>query len=65
MIKPKNELKYVVCLFKMEGHETYRAIIGGDEVQCDNQLKTQLGQNVVTSKKFFEINRLTGTFEEF
>jgi len=59
------ELKYYVCLFKLKEHETYRIVSMRSVEECEKYLKTQLGKNIVTSKKFFEIDRLTGKFEEF
>lgn len=61
----KSELKYYVCLFKMEGHETFRMQTGKTVNDIEYYLKTQIGKNKVTARKFFEIDRLTGKIEEF
>lgn len=60
-----SDLKYFICLFKMEGHETWRLQTGKSIQQIEQYLKSQLGTHIVTAKKFFEIDRITGSFEEF
>ena len=59
------ELKSCICLFKMEGHQTWRVLLMRDADAVELYFKTQVGKNKVTQKKFFEIDRITGTFEEF
>lgn len=61
----QKEIKSYVCMFLLEGHRTWRVTLGRTVEQIEWQLKTQLGKNKVTKKKFFEIDRLTGSFEEF
>lgn len=61
--KPE-ELKYYVLIFQMVGHETWHWIPGKTMEVIDKQLKAMTGVKI-TAKKFFEIDRLTGTFEEF
>jgi hypothetical protein len=49
----------------MAGHRTYRVMVNGSVEAIEKQLKEQLGKNIVTEKRFYEIDRLTGNMEEF
>lgn len=59
------DIKGYVCLFKMEGHYTYRIMSAPKITTIEKQLKNQIGPNKIIAKKFFEIDRVTGSFEEF
>ena len=63
--KTLESVKAYICLFLMEGHTTYRIAVNPTIEGIEKQFKEQLGKNKVTAKKFFEIDRLTGSFEEF
>lgn len=55
--------KYFICLFKKEGHTTWRIVTGDTLEQVENSIK--LTKAKITARKFFEIDRLTGEMEEF
>lgn len=62
------DLKYIVCLFRYEGMthpEHYRIIVQDSVNNVEKQLKEQMGGHKILQKKFFEVDRKTGSFEEF
>lgn len=59
------QVKGYVCLFKIDGHRTFRITHASSVKNIEKQLKNALGKHKVTEKKFFEIDRITGSFEEF
>lgn len=63
--KALESIKAYICLFRMEGHKTYRIAVHPTIEGIEKQFREQIGKNKVVAKKFFEINRLEGTFEEF
>lgn len=65
MSESPKELKYFICLFKLEGHRTWRMLIHGTMEGLELQLKPPHNKAKITAKKFFEIDRLTGLMEEF
>lgn len=56
--------KYFLCLFKVEGHATWRSIMVPTLEKVDDQLKNQTGKNKITERKVFVIDRTAGTLEE-
>ncbi len=60
-----DQLKYYVCLFQLEGHTTWHGMFNKTVEGIERQLKPPQNRTKVTAKKFFEIDRITGTFEEF
>ncbi len=68
MTKPHElpkELKTYMCLYTVENHRTFRMMLGDTVDIIDHQLKTNIGKNKVTAKRYYEIDSLTGNFEEF
>ena len=63
--EPLHTLKGYICLFKIEGHRTYRVMTNSSIEAIELHLKTQTSGQKITMKKFFEVDRLTGTLEEF
>lgn len=61
----ENKLCYYICAFKMEGHKTFRLLVGRDVEGIETRLKEELGNNKVIEKRFYEVDRLTGNLEEF
>lgn len=60
----KEDLRYLFCLFKIEGHQTWRLHEGKTVEKIELHLRTQIGKNKVTEKKFYEVNRLTAEIKE-
>lgn len=58
------EPKYLILVFKIEGHSTWRMLSGPDEKQIMAQLTSREFPKV-TAKKFIEIDRITGKIEEY
>ena len=58
-------LKYYVCIFKIEGHNTWHGMFNKSVEGIEKELKPPVFRAKITAKKFFEIDRLTGNFEEF
>ncbi len=57
------ELAYYLTVFKIEGHETWRASMGGYAGAFSESLKTG-NHPKVTAKKLYRIDRITGALEE-
>jgi hypothetical protein len=57
------DLSYYLTLFKLEGHQTWRAHLGGDKAAFKRTQDT-MGKNApkVTEYQTLRIDRLTGTF---
>ncbi len=55
------QLKYFICLFKLEGHTTWRLTSSTSVDIIEKSLKLAK----VTHKRYYEIDRLTGIMEEF
>lgn len=55
------KLKYYLCLFKLVGHTTYHGTFG----RSVDEIMSSVDKTKITSKKFYEIDRLTGKIEEF
>lgn len=62
--KPE-ELKFYLLLFRLEGHETWHGLFSKKMEIIEKQLKPPQNNTKITAKKWFEIDRLTGNFEEF
>jgi hypothetical protein len=62
----KKELAYYLTMFKLEGHETWRAHLGGHKDAFTIEQKNWSGKNVpkVTETRVLRFDRLTGTFKE-
>lgn len=54
----------VLILFKVEGHETYRAVTKSSEDQFDKEVAIQKNHPKITEKKIFVVDRLNGTVNE-
>lgn len=57
-----DDLAYYLTLFKLEGHQTWRAHLGGHKEAFDVEQKNWLKGPVITEKQTMRIDRLTGTF---
>lgn len=59
--KPQRDLVYYLTLFKLEGHETWRAMLSlnskGFELQAKNDKWPK-----ITERIDMQLDRLTGTF---
>lgn len=59
--KPKREMKYFLTVFKIEGHQTWRASLSSDK----NGFKDTVEEHAkVTEKKTIIVDRITGEFKE-
>ena len=58
------ELKAIICLYQMENHNTWHVQHTKNMDAMNNYLRDIQAQskNKVTAKKFFEIDRITGSF---
>ena len=61
MSRQMKELKYYICVFKKDGHTTWRVMLESNM----EAMEKQLGLFKATKKKFFEVDRITGNMEEF
>lgn len=64
MADEKKELAYYLTLFKLEGHTTWRAHLGGHKDAFDTEQKAwgKKGPKI-TEKVVMRIDRITGTFQ--
>lgn len=62
-VEDKKKPAYFLTLYKLEGHTTWRANLGGDEDHFNREIKTNWKNNApkVTEKRIIKIDRLTGT----
>ncbi len=58
----KKDLTYYLTLFKLEGHETWRADLKNHKKGFEEAMKDLKAK--ITEKKVFEIDRFTGDFKE-
>lgn len=61
-VSPNMEIGYFLTLFKIEGHQTWRAFLGGKESSFDDQVQASMPK--ITERKVLYINRITGVISE-
>ena len=61
--QPKKELAYYLTLYKIEGHETWRANLQANKDGFDKQWNSQTQGKVpkITDKNVIRVDRITGT----
>lgn len=66
MSRPLKEINYYLTLFKIKGHETWRANLSGGKNDFDRDWNSTKGgkRPEVTDKKIFTINCVTGEIQE-
>lgn len=57
--------KAIVCLYKINGHKTFRIVNCKSIEDVEKHLKVGCNNQKITAKKFFEVDLLAGTLEEF
>ncbi len=62
--RPEVNLKPVIVMFKIEGHETWRTNLFSKKEDFDIYLKKQLGHPKVTERKWFVRDLINGTITE-
>lgn len=56
-------LEYYLTLFKLEGHQTWRAHLGGYKESFEKVITANAHQPKVTESQTLVIDRITGTFK--
>jgi len=59
--KPERELAYYLTLFKIKGHSTWRAYLGGSKDSFKKQVVND--HHDITETMVMRIDRVTGTFQ--
>lgn len=58
----EKDLAYYLTLYKLEGHETWRVVLGRDKDYFEQKEIKNWGPNVkITEKNVIRIDRLSGT----
>lgn len=56
----EKEMVYFLTLFKIEGHQTFRASLKSDADGFDREVKNTVNYPKITEKKIIKIDRITG-----